>query len=438
MSNLFYVIANYIIISFSIKTIAAFVIPFKKGRKVLGIALLILLELIVPIPVAVSGHFATGYESLPFIHFPLQLFGIVIMYFYAKGNPFKNFSLLWVYSSLWFFIWSIFIPSLVDNLNPISKPLKTCSGIGDLHLFFIFAAESIFAVIISIYSHKIIYSYYRSTLKIHIVSIIIFGVLMIALVISSTENNGIYHASNYISVILYSIFFVVVISYLLFIYVLTFSRDTKVIQKIYEETTSDYIEIFSSLNGYRNSIREWRHDIRNHISTLKQMGYSQTDNYLQEATTILDASTTSSSPAYICSNPILNSLFVCKKITADEHNIQTNFEIYMSNAVIDDVDLIGLFSNLIDNAIEACEGVPNDKSISVITSPHYNYLHIKVTNTKDPSRIILKDGLKTTKPDKDNHGYGTHIIRKIVEKYNGELSYEETNDTFTVSIILQV
>ena len=53
--------------------------------------------------------------------------------------------------------------------------------------------------------------------------------------------------------------------------------------------------------------------------------------------------------------------------------------------------------------------------------------------------LTFEDGLPmTTKADQANHGYSTHSIRILTEKYGGLLKVSSQDDIFTLSIILPI
>ena len=60
-------------------------------------------------------------------------------------------------------------------------------------------------------------------------------------------------------------------------------------------------------------------------------------------------------------------------------------------------------------------------------------LIISVINSKQEKRNVA---LVTTKPDKENHGRGVKSIRKVVDKYDGTIEFEDKGDTFEVTGIL--
>lgn len=44
--------------------------------------------------------------------------------------------------------------------------------------------------------------------------------------------------------------------------------------------------------------------------------------------------------------------------------------------------------------------------------------------------------LKTTKSDKDAHGYGSKVVKSIIKRYNGQVEYSTEDGFFTVSALL--
>ena len=72
-----------------------------------------------------------------------------------------------------------------------------------------------------------------------------------------------------------------------------------------------------------------------------------------------------------------------------------------------DTDLSSLLMNLIDNAMEYLE--------------------------KDTAFAM---GLRTTKRDKDIHGYGTKIVESITHAYNGVVRYQIRGGFFEASVII--
>lgn len=101
-------------------------------------------------------------------------------------------------------------------------------------------------------------------------------------------------------------------------------------------------------------------------------------------------------------------------------------------------DLTALFCNLLDNAVESSEKTP-DSFIELTVSQKRNspYTVITMTNTcrtdpfeKNTSRLPTKKG------NRNRHGYGLKSIRRIVEKYRGDMKVYYENETTTFHTII--
>ena len=99
--------------------------------------------------------------------------------------------------------------------------------------------------------------------------------------------------------------------------------------------------------------------------------------------------------------------------------------------------LYALLGNAIDNAVEAVEGLPQEKRvISLFVRSLGNLAHIHVENYYE-GPLALRGGLPaTTKGEKDYHGYGMPSMRAIAEQYGGTLSISAEGGIFLLDIIM--
>lgn len=109
----------------------------------------------------------------------------------------------------------------------------------------------------------------------------------------------------------------------------------------------------------------------------------------------------------------------------------------LDNCMEDD-DLVSLLGNVLDNAMEACEHVQRRKEIYLEVKKARSYLLLTVKNTISKPVLNNNPELKSTKEDKINHGFGIKNVKKIVEKYNGFVTYDEKDDKFICKTMLLV
>lgn len=139
-----------------------------------------------------------------------------------------------------------------------------------------------------------------------------------------------------------------------------------------------------------------------------------------------------------CQNKIIDAILYNKSLVAKEYNINFSAAVHIpDNINIEQIDLISLYTNLIDNAIEANLKLPENKRNFTIESRLYmNYLIIKTSNTIDS--LNINENFTTTKHNKNDHGLGMIIIKNIVDKYNGTINIDKNNDFIEFNISLEL
>lgn len=100
-------------------------------------------------------------------------------------------------------------------------------------------------------------------------------------------------------------------------------------------------------------------------------------------------------------------------------------------------DLYSLFGNLLDNAIEAVKKLdaPEKRIIALNIKPAEEMLTIGLSNYYQGT-VELEGGLpRTSKKDKNYHGFGMKSVKRIVEQYGGALTLRVADNMFRVSIL---
>lgn len=183
--------------------------------------------------------------------------------------------------------------------------------------------------------------------------------------------------------------------------------------------------------------RQHHHDTKNHLMIISELVKSRDYEDLENYTKQFSASTNRKLMHVNTGLDELDVLFYNKIDQAKKQHIKVDFNCGVGidadeNAVL---DLISIASNLFDNAIEANLKIQdiNDRIISInIDQDQLDYIFI-ITNTFVFDRTILRKPVHegyTTKADKKNHGLGLKIVTRLVNKYDGKMSYKIYNDLF--------
>lgn len=101
-------------------------------------------------------------------------------------------------------------------------------------------------------------------------------------------------------------------------------------------------------------------------------------------------------------------------------------------------DLYALFGNAIENAFEAVRQVddPERRNISVLVKRVANMASIHIENYYEGPLTLVNGIPATSKPDAENHGFGTKSMRLICERYGGTFAIDATDTTFAVNMLI--
>lgn len=137
-------------------------------------------------------------------------------------------------------------------------------------------------------------------------------------------------------------------------------------------------------------------------------------------------------------HPVINSVLNTKYREAIKREIVCVFKINdLSNLDIAEDDMVIILSNLLNNAIEACEKCKGKKIIKLKIVKEENEVIISVKNTYEQSVIFKSNHFVTTKNlNFMNHGIGIKNVIQAVEKNNGSYNIDYKNKEFYFAIVL--
>ena len=185
-----------------------------------------------------------------------------------------------------------------------------------------------------------------------------------------------------------------------------------------------------------NQMRGWRHDYHNHIQAMKAfLALGQKEEhaaYLQMLNDDLTGIDTLIKSGNVMVDAIVNS----KMNVALSKAIQMNAKATVpENLNVPEVDLSVIIGNLLDNAIEACGLLPEEKRfIRLYIGNHKEMLYVSVSNASGGVKKAGRFYLSTK--GSDNHGFGLKRIDKIVEKHGGFVNRQDEEGVFATEVML--
>lgn len=200
------------------------------------------------------------------------------------------------------------------------------------------------------------------------------------------------------------------------------NRKIKILE---DENYKNHIELeeYKTLNEKYEHSRIMNHDFREHLNVLKTL-ISEDIQKAQEYVGKIEKECEDSKIEKYSDNNILNILLIRKKKECEENGIKLN--ITSTNPKLDFIggmDTVAIFSNLINNAIEACSNSARKDIFIDLYTVNNAFSVIKVENYADKEPIVVEGMLRSGKNDGNSHGIGIKIINNSLSKYDGKMSW---------------
>jgi sensor histidine kinase regulating citrate/malate metabolism len=188
-------------------------------------------------------------------------------------------------------------------------------------------------------------------------------------------------------------------------------------------------------------VKSLRHDMKNHLAVLRD--YSAKDRS-EEAIKYVDALLEEFGDSDIYSdtgNIAFDSVINYKLRNAKKDNIALDLQISLPTTFnMDDVDIVTIFGNLLDNALEAVSKV-DEKTLKIDIELSKGAIYAKIENSFNGEVKYSKSGVDEDRQilsskSKDRQGYGIANTTKALAKYNGYMKFSHTDSLFSVGVFL--
>lgn len=183
--------------------------------------------------------------------------------------------------------------------------------------------------------------------------------------------------------------------------------------------------------------RIYRHDMRHHLSVLKNLAESEKTEDIQKYIDSLNTQISNVGKEEFCENSVVNAVFSSYIEKGKHEHIPIEAKVHVPKKLpIDEFDICTVLANALDNAVTACCKCQGERWISISSTLHENGNFS--ADIKNPCETPLKFG-KNGLPDARNseeHGFGLKSIDAIVRKYNGILRCTCDDGIFRLSVVL--
>lgn len=195
-------------------------------------------------------------------------------------------------------------------------------------------------------------------------------------------------------------------------------KETALLNQQLDIQTEQILALEKSYQAQRQTTHDFRNQLQT-ISGLLSMGKTEeAEAYTQE----LLGQHTVRIFAVNSGHPVIDAVLNHKYQLCKAHGIDIQFQINDLSQINLPTDmLVVLLSNLLDNAIEGCCRLTEEKQIFFRLIAEET-LFLSTRNTSLP--VTIQNGrILTSKPDKEAHGYGLGRIKYILDKLGGEYSF---------------
>jgi len=231
---------------------------------------------------------------------------------------------------------------------------------------------------------------------------------------------------------------IVLITYYVFIKLNRFYRKSSNYKIIEIKNEMLRKEIKEKENIYEE-VRKTHHDFKNHIICIEKLLEQGKLELVSEYINNLKEEKFQVYTWIKTGNDVVDAILNQKRSEGEKKNIDIDMKVIIpDNINIRPMDLCIILGNAIDNGIEANEKIEDidKRNIKVRINPYKDYLFMEISNPTICNPIDEYGQLKTTKDNKEKHGFGIKSMATVVEEYNGILNYEYDEGEFILSIML--
>lgn len=214
------------------------------------------------------------------------------------------------------------------------------------------------------------------------------------------------------------------------------SYEDKIKLKYLETLKQQEQENYKLLTLSYKQVREFKHDIENQFSVLKDMLENDDIDAAKKYLVKLSSFVRLANRPCCTGNNAIDSIVNIKGSLAQTYGIKFICKANIITSIkADELELCRIIGNCLDNAIEGCLRCDAfHKHIWFSISEEQEKLFLVITNTSDKVDVNV---LSSTKKEEGLHGIGISSIKSSVNRLDGLIKFECDSEIFKVNIMIQ-
>lgn len=209
-----------------------------------------------------------------------------------------------------------------------------------------------------------------------------------------------------------------------------------------QEYQQEYMEMelahFREYKQAQDETRRVRHDMKNNLACISMLLEEGKNQEAKEYVSQLLGEVNAFSPKVVTGDEMLDAIVASKWSKMEERQISFSLDGVLDQGLNwKPIDICTVFSNGLDNAIEACEKVEGEREISLSLRYTRNFYYMILSNTMaEPQDTLVIGSGFTTKKNKELHGYGLENMERTIKKYDGTMDILQERNRFVLKIMV--
>lgn len=207
--------------------------------------------------------------------------------------------------------------------------------------------------------------------------------------------------------------------------------------QLYEQYLLTQREYYEELLQQEEKMRRFRHDMNAHMTALQTYADNEEIENIQEYLNQIVSESAMYQVERYTGNKIVDA--VIRQLVEEGNKQGVSIEVQgklLEETATKSYDLCTILSNLLKNAIEACEKIENrlERKVMLRVAMYHGKTYI-ISKNNVSGKVVMKGKYpKSTKANTVYHGLGYGNIEYVINKYKGTLECRTTEEYFEVEI----
>ncbi|MBE5877639.1 MAG: GHKL domain-containing protein [Lachnospiraceae bacterium] len=208
--------------------------------------------------------------------------------------------------------------------------------------------------------------------------------------------------------------------------------------KIFRLQVENQTRMYRSISENFDKQRKKTHEYKNQIMCIEALIKKRRFEELSEYIDVIQENLREEADAINTNHVIVDAILNTKYQEMLEKNMVFVFKINdLAQISVSDEDIVTILSNLLNNAIEACEQCSGKRIVKLKMVMEDDFLTISVRNTFENQIFMSGEELLTSKKeDVEEHGIGVKNIVETITKYGGSYVIKHDEGEFCFSILI--